>query len=289
MSTLNKIDGLIEFINKDSFIICEQKESKESDTKLQTSMISKSPFKLYTSWFCPFAQRVQLALELKNIKYEYIDIDPYNKTKEWLSKNPQGLVPTICDNDNYIYESTVILEYLDDAFPQNEPKLFPNDAYKKAINRIWIDHVNKKIIKPFYQILQYQDDKIKERELAINDYFEQISKYISKMDKIGPYFNGNTPSAVDLIFLPWATRMYLLEYYRGIKYEERFKDKEILNRYNIWYHAFESSQILKNTQKSLTITNEQYPNELIAKYKRYADNTAQSMVAHAINKGKVLP
>ena len=46
------------------------------------NIISKSPFKLYTSWFCPFAQRVQLALEVKGLPYEYIDVDPYNKSKD---------------------------------------------------------------------------------------------------------------------------------------------------------------------------------------------------------------
>ena len=109
------------------------------------------------------------------------------------------------------------------------------------------------------------------------------------MDESGPYFNGDTPSAVDLVFLPWATRMFLLEHYRDIKYEERFENKDTLKRYNIWYNAFKSEQFVKETQKSLIISNEQYPKELIAKYQRYADNTAQSLVADAINKGTAMP
>merc|ERR1719295_222436 len=80
---------------------------------------SGAPLKLYTSWFCPFAQRVQLALEFKRIPYEYIDINPYGEDKDRLKKlNPRGLVPTIHHCDHYLYESLVILEYLDDAFPE---------------------------------------------------------------------------------------------------------------------------------------------------------------------------
>ena len=281
-STLSKIDNLITFIKSNS-------ESEDENKEQTITMISKSSFQFYTSWFCPFAQRVQLALELKKIPYEYIDVDPYNKSKEWLAKNPQGLVPTICHNDEYIYESTVVLEYLDDAFPENEPKLFPGNAYQKALNRIYIDHINKKIIKPFYQILQYQEDKLQEREAAIKTYFEQVSKLIEKMDENGPYFNGDTPAAVDLVFLPWATRMFLLEHYRSIKYEQRFENKDILKRYNEWYDAFKSQDFVTKTQRSLMISNEDYPKELIAKYQRYADNTAKSMVADAINKGTAMP
>lgn len=33
--------------------------------------------KLYTSWFCPFAQRAWIALEEKGVDYEYIEINPY--------------------------------------------------------------------------------------------------------------------------------------------------------------------------------------------------------------------
>lgn len=252
-------------------------------------VVSKSSFKFYTSWFCPFAQRVQIALELKQIPYEYIDVDPYNKSKDWLDKNPQGLVPTICHNNQYIYESTVILEYLDDAFPDNEYKLFPKSAYQRALHRIWIDHINKKVIKPFYQILQFQDDRKEERYKASNNYFFQISKVIEKMDKNGPYFIGDKLSAIDLVLLPWATRTFLLEHYRGIKYEQFFESKEILNRYNKWYNACKTLDVVKATQKSDTITNEQYRNELIKKYERYANNTAKTLVANAVNKGTSMP
>ena len=264
-------------------------ESNNKQSMALNRAISKPALHFYTSWFCPFAQRVQIALELKQIPYEYIDIDPYNKSKEWLSKNPQGLVPTICHHGNYIYESTVILEYLDDAFPHFINPLFPSNAYQKALNRIWIDHINKKIIKPFYQILQFQDDRKEERDQAIITYYDAVAKLIEQMDESGPYFNGTKVSAVDLVFLPWATRMFLLEHYRNLKYEQCFKDERILNRYDKWYNACNELGALKATQKSKTITFEQYPTELIKKYKRYADNTANSLVAKAINSGSVMP
>lgn len=51
--------------------------------------------KFYTSWICPFAQRVRLALEYKKAPYESIEIDLANKPPSFLEINPRGLVPAL--------------------------------------------------------------------------------------------------------------------------------------------------------------------------------------------------
>eukprot|EP01084_Bolivina_argentea_P131866 232697_1 len=279
---LSKIDNIIQLVDNE----CSA-EQKESTT--MNRIASKSSVKLYTSWFCPFAQRVRMALELKQIPYEYVEVDPYNKTGEWLERNPRGLVPTLYHNNQYIYESSIVLEYLDDAFPDNPYKLFPKDAYQKALCRIWIDHINKKMIKPFYQILQYQTDRKQEREEAIKTYFNEISKLVENMDCTGPFFTGDTLGAVDLAFIPWATRTFLLEHYRDIQWADSFENKQTLERYERWYHAWKSLECVKATRKTDTITNEQYEPKLIKKYERYAKNTAKTLVADAVNKGTAMP
>ena len=47
--------------------------------------------KLYSAWFCPFAQRAWIALLAKGTEFEYVEKDPYNKTPELLAANPRGL------------------------------------------------------------------------------------------------------------------------------------------------------------------------------------------------------
>ena len=94
---------------------------------------------------------------------------------------------------------------------------------------------------------------------------------------------------MDLVFLPWATRMFLLEHYRGIQYQQCFEDKEALQRYDQWYNACASMDFVKATQKSESISNEDYPGELIKNYKRYADNVATSQVAAAVNNNTPMP
>ena len=46
--------------------------------------------KLYSAWYCPFAQRAWMTLLLKQIDFEYIEVDPYQET-EWWSDTSRGL------------------------------------------------------------------------------------------------------------------------------------------------------------------------------------------------------
>ena len=177
----------------------------------------------------------------------------------------------------------------DDAFPDNARKLFAADPIERAKQRISIDQICKKMIKPFYQILQFQDEHKEEREEAVKNYFAELSSFVEKMDADGPFFNGQSASAVDFVSLPWATRMFLLKHYRGIEYEQCFVSKETLRRYEQWYKACSSLDAVVATQQSPGMAHSEYSQELIKKYKRYATNTAKTMVADAVNKGTAMP
>jgi len=72
----------------------------------------ESDLKLYGSCFCPFVQRVWIALEAKGIQYQYIEVDPYKKPESLLAVNPRGLVPALQHGNWGCYESTVLLEYV---------------------------------------------------------------------------------------------------------------------------------------------------------------------------------
>jgi len=72
--------------------------------------------------YSPFVQRVWIALEAKDLSYQYIEVDPYAKPKSLLDVNPRGLVPALRHGDWGCYESTVLMEYvsrhnLSDLFP----------------------------------------------------------------------------------------------------------------------------------------------------------------------------
>jgi len=101
------------------------------------------------------AQKIRIALAEKQLDWESCHLDTSvakreHFSPEYLKINPRGIVPTLVHDDKVIRESQVILEYLDDAFP--ELPLRPVGAYDKALMRLWtklIDeglHVHSRVV-----------------------------------------------------------------------------------------------------------------------------------------------
>lgn len=101
------------------------------------------------------AQKIRIALAEKQLEWKSHHLDTSvakreHFSPEYLKINPRGIVPTLVHDGKAIRESQVILEYLDDAFP--EPPLRPASAYDKATMRLWtklIDeglHVHSRVV-----------------------------------------------------------------------------------------------------------------------------------------------
>src|ERR1700683_170521 len=85
---------------------------------------------------CPYVQRAVIALTEKDVAFERVDIDLANKPDWFLKISPLGRTPVLQVGDTAIFESAVILEYLEET----EPKpLHPTDARRGAENRGWIE------------------------------------------------------------------------------------------------------------------------------------------------------
>jgi glutathione S-transferase len=92
--------------------------------------------KLYSGPLSLFSSKVRIALDEKRLPYERIDVafsrshgyEP--KLPEVLALNPKAQVPILIDGALAIYDSTIILEYLEDRYP--EPRLYPKDPAERA-------------------------------------------------------------------------------------------------------------------------------------------------------------
>ena len=93
---------------------------------------------LYHADMSTCAQKVRLVLEQKELAWNSHLLDLRHRDQhapEYLKLNPNGVVPTLIDESNVIIESTVICEYLDDAYP--EKSLVLDAPGNKALMRQW--------------------------------------------------------------------------------------------------------------------------------------------------------
>ncbi|KAK0127748.1 hypothetical protein ONS96_007261 [Cadophora gregata f. sp. sojae] len=241
-------------------------------------MKKEESLKLYSGWFCPFVQRVLLVLLEKNIPFQYIEVNPYHKPESLLKLNPRGLVPTLEYEQKPLYESTVICEFLEEAYPSATPRLMPSDPYTKARTRIWTDFVTSRIIPAFHRFLQHQPSSKSSIDEVRADFLGNLKQFTEAMDPIGPYFLGSQVSMVDLVLAPWAVRHWVFEHFKG---GLQIPQDKVWDRWGKWLSAVEKRQSVITT----TSEREHY----VPIYKRYADDSAQSELAKATREGKGVP
>ncbi|BGO93044.1 hypothetical protein NBRC10512_004265 [Rhodotorula toruloides] len=239
----------------------------------QTVQKHLSPHDLvfHAGWFCPFVQRVWIALEEKGIPYEYREVNPYKKEPHFLKINPKGLVPALEHDNKALYESLVLLEYLDDAFPDSAIR--PSDPHELGLVRLACQQISNVVVPAFYRYVQAQEtDKQKEGHeafvKALRDVHEQW------FVKGGEWARGDKFGWVDCVLGPWVARFTLLEKHRG------FKAEDVGPEFSAW-----CDRVLERPSvKATSSLPENYENV----YRRYFENTAESEVAKATRKGEWL-
>ncbi|KAJ6631525.1 glutathione-S-transferase [Mycena sp. CBHHK59/15] len=242
-------------------------------TAAATVEAHKEPQELifYAGWFCPYVQRSWICLEEKGIPYQYSEVNPYKKEKHFLDINPKGLVPAVEYHGKALYESLVICEFLEDAYPKYGPSILPADPYTRAFARIWVDYISKAFVPAFMRLMQSQEKE--KQDLAREELYEALRKFTAQIK--GPYFLGEQFSLVDVAIVPWITRDYNLADHRDYKREDvnagwkQYAD-----------HVEKRESVLKTKSDK-----DKYADI----YGRYLRDEAQSEAAKAIRAGRVIP
>ena len=207
-----------------------------------------------TAEVCPFAQRTHLALIEKGLDYEHSEVDLKNKPAWFEAVSPYSKVPVLKHGDRVVYESAIINEYVEEAWP--EPALMPADAFRRAQARIWIDYCNTRFIDAFYDLLSAREPAA-QTELAAKltgcfEYMEEAGLAALGAD---PYWLGGEVSLVDLAYWPFFERLPAVTHYRGVDVPGR------CTRLKAWLAAMAGRESVKRTRHE--------PDYYIKSYIRY--------------------
>lgn len=96
---------------------------------------------LYSNPNCVFSHRTRIVLAEKGINIDVVNVDGTDLPEDLLDINPYHSVPTLVDRDLVLYDSRVIIEYLDERFPH--PPLMPVDPVSRAQFRLALYRIEK--------------------------------------------------------------------------------------------------------------------------------------------------
>ncbi len=160
----------------------------------------KSVMTLYTSQDCPYCHRVRIVLAEKNVTYEMVDVDPANPPEDLLDLNPYQTVPTLVERDLVLYNSRIIMEYLDERFPH--PPLMPVDPVSRARTRLMMYRIDR----DWYALLSKMKGKGKEAEAARKELLDDLLSIIPVFEA-KPYFMSDEFTLVDCSIAPLFWRL----------------------------------------------------------------------------------
>ncbi|KAF8395190.1 hypothetical protein HHK36_019132 [Tetracentron sinense] len=148
--------------------------------------------KVFGAWGSPFSHRVELALKLKGVPYEFIEEDLANKSSLLLKYNPiHKKIPVLLHNGKPIAESLVILEYIDETWKDNP--ILPEDPYERAMARFWCKFMDEKCMPALWKAYWIEE---KERAKAMEEAFEHLKTLENELK--GKFFGGETIGLVDI-------------------------------------------------------------------------------------------
>jgi glutathione S-transferase len=153
------------------------------------------PLRLISHKLCPYVQRAVIALDEKGVAFDRVDIDLANKPDWFLKISPLGRTPVLQVGDTAIFESAVILEYLEET----EPKpLHPTDALRRAEHRGWIEF-GSAILNDIAGLYAAPD------EAAFKAKVAQLEARFARLEArvvAAPWFEGEAFSLVDTVLGP---------------------------------------------------------------------------------------
>uniref|UniRef100_A0A1J3EST8 Glutathione S-transferase n=1 Tax=Noccaea caerulescens TaxID=107243 RepID=A0A1J3EST8_NOCCA len=150
--------------------------------------------KLLGFWASPFSRRVEMALKLKGVPYEYLEQDIVSKSPLLLQLNPvYQKVPVLVHNGKILPESHLILEYIDQTWKNNP--ILPQDPYEKAMAFFWAKFVDEQVGPGGFKSVVKAEKGI---EVAIEEA-QELFNFLEKEITGKKFFGGETIGFLDMV------------------------------------------------------------------------------------------
>lgn len=188
---------------------------------------------------CPYVQRSVINLLFKKVKYEIKYIDLANKPDWFLKISPFGKVPVLQVENEVLFESAVINEYLDEVYT---PTLHPKDPLTKGKHRAWAEFASALLVDNYmWTMAKEKADSDKKRE-------EQLTKFLTleaalpdpKNNEL--FFDGESFRLVDTAFAPYFMRLQFLK-----DKDTQFDLLENFPKIKVWSKTLLSLDSVKNS------------------------------------------
>lgn len=164
--------------------------------------------KLYAGLVCPHSHRTRLVLSEKDISIEIESVDPAAMPEDLRDLNPYGDLPVLVDRGLVLYNSAIIMEYLDERFPH--PPLMPVDPINRAQARLMLWRIDQ----DWYSLHRRLTEPDKKSDVTgarkiLRDGLTSIAPLFQQQE----FVFGEGPTLVDcaLAVLLWRLPMYGVE------------------------------------------------------------------------------
>jgi len=150
---------------------------------------------LYDADRCPYCARVRIALAEKGVEHEVVEVDLTDRPAWIYEKNDTGRVPVLEEDAWLLPESSVILEYLEERYP--EPPLLPADPGERALARVLIFR-HDDFTRPYYALRRGEDG-------AAERFDEQLATLDATL-AAHAWLTGREYGLADIAYVPWVLR-----------------------------------------------------------------------------------
>jgi glutathione S-transferase len=150
---------------------------------------------LYDAARCPYCARVRIVLAEKDVEFEAIEIDLADRPDWIYEKNSTGRVPVLEEDGWVLPESAVIMEFLEERFP--EPALLPADPADRSLARLLIFR-HDDFTKPYYALRRGEEG-------AAARFDEQLGR-LDAVLAVRPWLGGLEYGLADVAYVPWVLR-----------------------------------------------------------------------------------